>query len=71
VSYLWTQEVDKREKVDVSLVKEGKGVMLTFGPKVDESLRLGQFPVRYRVELVQGWSVVFGGQPTQTDRELA
>jgi hypothetical protein len=70
-AYLWTPSDITRDELAVSLAKEGKGVELTFGPKVFNGLRLAQFPVRYRVQLVNGYSVVFGAQPTPTDLDLA
>jgi hypothetical protein len=69
-SYLWTQSGISREKLAVSLIKEGKRVVLSFGPNVNDSLRLAQFPVRYRVHLVNNWSASFGSQPTLTNLGL-
>jgi hypothetical protein len=67
---LWTAVGTAREKFDIDLSKEGKGVLVKISPKTNPEFTLPSFPARYRVQLVQGWSVVFGTQKTPSDAEL-
>jgi hypothetical protein len=58
------------EQIEVTVVKIGKGVVVTYGRKGSQGLTLAHFPATYCVELIRGWSISFGAQTSPSDFEL-
>jgi hypothetical protein len=55
-SCIWTQAVTAREQVDVTVIKTGKGLVVTYGPNGMKNQAMILSPAMYCVELVEGWS---------------
>jgi hypothetical protein len=69
-SCLWTQSGIPREEMEITVVKSGRGMILTYGWRDGKGLAIEQYPARYSVSLVGGWRVSFGAKISPTDYEL-
>jgi hypothetical protein len=68
-SCLWTSAGLPREQIEAKVVKAEKGLHLSYGFRGSQSLSMTNFPSRFQVTLIDGWSIAFGTTMTPTDSE--
>jgi hypothetical protein len=66
----WTTAELPREEIDVKIIKQGAGIHIQYGYHGSSALDMANLPSRVRVELAQGWSVVFGTSESPRDGEF-
>jgi hypothetical protein len=69
-SCLWTTEGLPREMINVRVIKKGLGIHLAYGFGESMAIDMANAPSRFRVELIDGWSVTFGTSAVPPDEEL-
>jgi hypothetical protein len=58
------------DSLDLSVVKIGKGLTVSFTPKVLPGLPVADFPGAYTLELAGNWFISFGAEERASDRTL-
>jgi hypothetical protein len=66
----WTSAGLPREEIEVKVAKSGRGLHLSYGFRNSSDTALVNFPSRFRVNLVNDWSIFFGTSETPSDCQL-
>jgi hypothetical protein len=69
-SCVWTASELPRSAIEITVTKEGEGVYLRYAKRASSALDMENLPERISVQLLNGWSVIFGASENAMDGEL-
>jgi hypothetical protein len=59
-SCVWTSAGRPREEIEARVIKAGRGLHMSCGFRSSTATAMVNLPSRFRVELIDGWSITFG-----------
>jgi hypothetical protein len=69
-SLLWTIQLFTQESLNISVIKTGRGLRVTFAPKDLIGLETAKFPAAYSLKLAGNWHIAFGAESQAPDALL-